>query len=166
MNIARLLKQRFEQGAWQRRSGPLAAVIDAGAVVLLVFYLTVSDGRSLLDFLNRSTEIGLIAEMRVLLNLEITVAVIELVLDVYLLLVSLTIFAQGLRHFSGSRVRTVENWEFAARLFLTGSAEGLRTGLIGLGLVRLMVGFFQRGLRLEPEEAPALLISGIGPSAG
>ncbi len=157
MNMAKFLKQRFEQSTGQRRSVPLVALTGAGAVVLFMVYLTTADVRSFLNFLNQSTGTGLIAEISLLLRLEITVAVIEVLLDVYLLLVSLIIFAQGLYYYFGSKVRTVECWEFAAHLFLTPSIDGLKRRLIGLGLVRLMVGFFQRGLRLEPEDAPGFL---------
>lgn len=156
MNMAKFLKQRFEQGTGQRRSGRLMIMTGAGAVVLFVSFLTVADVNSFLDYLNQFGGTGSIIEMR-LLGLEMTIAVIKVFLDLYLLLVSLIILAQAVHYFFGRKVRTVQYWEFAARLFLTRSVEGLKWGLIGLGLIRLMVGFFQRGLRLEPEEAPALL---------
>jgi uncharacterized membrane protein YqhA len=159
--MARFLKQLFEQGAWQSRSAPLAAMIGTGLVVFFMVYLTTVDGRSFLDYLNQSTEPGLTAEMRLMLRLEITVAVIKMLLDVYLLLVSLIIFAQGLNEFFGRKIGAIEGWEFAARLFLISSMDGLKMRLIGLVLARLVVGFFQRALRLEPESLPGLLSSAM-----
>jgi len=41
--MARFLKQLFEQGAWQSRLGPLAAMIGIGLGVIFMVYLTTGE---------------------------------------------------------------------------------------------------------------------------
>jgi uncharacterized membrane protein YqhA len=150
--MARVLKQFSERG-----SVPLVAMIGTGLVVFFLVYLTIVDVRNFLDYLDQSIEPGLTAEMGLMLRLAISVAVIKVLLDVYLLLVGLVIFIQTLNECFGRKIGAIEGWEFAARLLLISSMDGLKTRLISLALARLVVGFFQRGLRLEPERLPALL---------
>jgi uncharacterized membrane protein YqhA len=150
--MVRFLKQFFE-----RRSASLMAMIGTGLVVFFMFYLIRVDVRNFLDYLDQALEPGLTAEMRLLWSLEISLVVIKVLLDIYLLLVGLLIFIQALNECFGRKISAIEGWEFAAYLFLISNIDSLKTRLIGLVLARLVLGLFQRGLRLEPERLPALL---------
>lgn len=150
--MAKFLAQLTEPEWWRRQMPALALTIVSLAALAGVLYLTVADVRYLITHVSQLATPGLTDAMVTRLELEIAAEVIKIFLDIYLLAVILLIFAPGLykRFMPKRRSHDVEGVEFAAKMFLT-RVENLPKWMLGVTLLRIMTGYFQKILRLDVE---------------
>lgn len=156
--MRKLITPLVRPGSWSGRWPVLALVVASLLMTFGLVFIAAIDSRALLGHLSQLGEPGLTAEMRTRLDLEIAAETIKLLLDIYLLAVILAIFAPGLYTFFVKKngIGMAQGLDFATRLFLTSSLGGLRNWLIAVVLLRLVVRFFQRVLRLEHEDTADL----------
>jgi uncharacterized membrane protein YqhA len=142
----------------QRWIPALITVILGLAALSGALYVTANDARYLLTHLNQISMPDLSSEMRTRLEMEIATEAIKVFLDLYLLVVILLVIAPSLytRFVSKRQPSLVDSIEFAAQMFLTRAAD-LTKWLIGFLLLRLMIGYFQKLLRLEVERGLDLI---------
>jgi uncharacterized membrane protein YqhA len=156
--MVKFLTQLIEPGWWRRQMPALVTTVLGLLALVGVLYVTAVDARYLLGHVNQLAMPGLTDEMLTRLELEIAAEAVKLFLDAYLLVVILLIFAPGpyARFVSKRRNGGVEGVEFAAEMFLTRVGD-LPKWLIGVTLLRVMIGYFQKLLRLEVERGLDLL---------
>lgn len=156
--MAKFLAQLTEP-EWRRRQMPALAITIVGFAALAgVLYLTVADVYYLISHVSQLATPGLTEEMLTRLELAVAAEAVKVFLDIYLLAVILLIFAPGLyarfaakRHEGG-----VEGVEFAAKIFLARVAD-LPKWMLGVTLLRVMIGYAQKILWLEVAIGPDLL---------
>lgn len=161
--MVKYLKQLFEEKVGPKRLPRLVMVIASLVVAVIMFYVTKEDIFDLFGHLNQRAAPGLTADMHTRLELEIGVGAIKVLLDIYLIAVTVLIFAPNLYKFFVSRnqIGMAEDFAFASWLFLARSVDDLKQRLISVVLLWLLIGFFQRALRLGHDSAFALVGLGV-----
>jgi uncharacterized membrane protein YqhA len=146
------LKHHMEPGLSPSRL-PTLIVIMLGLLILGgTLYVLAMDAGYLVSHTRQLAAADLTSEARRRLEIEIAAEAIKAFLDIYLLAVVLLIFAPGLYALivHKSRFSVANGLEYAAWLFLTRVSD-LTKWLVGVVLLRLMVRYFQKTLRLEEE---------------